>query len=183
MKPLSVDLAPFSMRREFHRVRPLARMLALAGLLLCVLAGLRVHERLLRLDSLDREAGRLAARAERAARGSADVKSEPVDAKQGAAVNAAVARLNLPWDALLDAVEAATPAQVALLSITPEPGRALVRIEAECGDSRGMIDYLTSLGRQPLFGAVNLVRHELSRDGPDSVIRFGIEVQWRGITS
>jgi Tfp pilus assembly protein PilN len=110
------------------------------------------------------------------------VRGEPVDTKQGAAVNAAVARLNLPWDALLDAVEAATPSQVVLLSITPEPGRALIRIEAECGDSKGMIDYLTSLGRQPLFGAVNLVKHELSKDGQDSVIRFGIEMHWREIT-
>jgi Tfp pilus assembly protein PilN len=183
MKRLSLDLAPFSVRREFHRVRPLARTLALLGLLLCALAGVRIHERLLRLDLLDREGEQLAARAERAARASTSAESEAIDTKQGAAVNAAVARLNLPWDALLDAVEAATPSQVALLSITPEPGRAMIRIEAECSDSKGMIDYLTSLGQQPLFGAVNLVKHELSKDGQDSVIRFGIEVQWRGITS
>ncbi|TXC79057.1 PilN domain-containing protein [Paraburkholderia azotifigens] len=182
MKRLPLDLAPLTMRREFHRVRPLARMLALLGLVLCALAGLRIHERLLRLDSLDREGERLAARAERAARASTSVRSEPIDMKQGVAVNAAVARLNLPWDALLDAIEAATPSQVALLSITPEPGRALIKIEAECSDSKGMIDYLASLGRQPLFGAVNLVKHELSKDGQDSVIRFGIEVHWRGIT-
>jgi Tfp pilus assembly protein PilN len=183
MKHLSLDLAPFSIRRELHRIRPLARVLALVGLLLCVLAGLRVHERLTRLDMLEREAQRITARAQRAMRASASVKTEPIDAKQGAAVNAAVMRLNLPWDALLDALEAATPSQVALLSITPEPARALIRIEAECGGSKDMLDYLTSLEGQPLFGAVNLVKHEVTKDGADSVIRFGVDVQWRGTGS
>jgi Tfp pilus assembly protein PilN len=91
--------------------------------------------------------------------------------------------LNLPWDDLLDAIEAATPAQIALMSITPEPGRALIRIEAECTGAREMLDYLSSLGRQPLLGRVTLTRHELVKDGMDSVLRFQVEVQWRGTGS
>jgi hypothetical protein len=183
MKRLHLDLAPFSLRRQLYRTHPAARTLALAALLLCGLAGFRAQKLISRLDALDSQAAHLAARAEQSVRSSMRVTGEPIDAKQGAAVNAAVARLNLPWGDILNAVEAATPSQVALLSLTPEPGRTLLKIEAECNGSKDMIDYLKSLGQQPQFARVNLVRHELVRDGTDGVIRFQIEAQWRGAAS
>lgn len=183
MKHLSLDLAPFSVRRELYRIRRITRVFALVGALLCVLAGIRVHEHLSRLDALDRETARLAARVERLERASKAVKTTPIDVKQGTAVNAAIARLNLPWDGLLDAIEAATPPQIALLSITPAPGRALLRIEAECNVSKDMIDYLSALEQQPMLAGVNLVKHELVKDGGDSVLRFDVEVQWRDTSS
>ncbi|CAM2139366.1 PilN domain-containing protein [Pararobbsia alpina] len=183
MRPLSLDLAPFSLRRELHRIRPAAKLFALIGVVLCVLAGIRIHDRLQHLEALDREASRLTARAERMARASTSIRTEPIDVKQGAAVNAAVGRLNLPWDALLDAIEAATPSQIALLAITPAPGRSSIRIEAECSASKDIIDYLGALEAQPVLAAVNLVKHEVVKDGVESVIRFDIEVQWRGTAS
>jgi Tfp pilus assembly protein PilN len=182
MKRLHLDLAPFSLRREWYRIGPAARALALSGLLLCVIAGFRAQKLLVRLDVLDGQLARLEARAEHV-RSSTTLRREPIDAKQAAAVNAAVARLNLPWNDILDAVEAATPSQVAVLSITPEPGRALIRIEAEAqsgeSSSADMIDYLKALEQQPLFAHVNLVKHEFAKDGADSVMRFSVEAQWR----
>ncbi|HEY3596120.1 MAG TPA: PilN domain-containing protein [Paraburkholderia sp.] len=179
MKRLHIDLAPFSVRRQFFRTRPVARWLVLAGLLLCVLAGFRAQKLLARLDSLDSEAVHLAQRAVESARSLVRVTSAPIEVKQASAVNAAVARLNLPWDDILNAVEAATPHQVALLSITPEPARALLKIEAEGGSSADMIGYLKALEQQPLFGRVYLVRNELAKDHTDGVIRFQIEAEWR----
>jgi Tfp pilus assembly protein PilN len=179
MKRLHLDLAPFSIRRELHRIRPAARALALAALLSCMLAVFQAHKLLARLDTLDQQTARLDARAERLARLSMAVKSEPIDAKQGEAVNTAVARLNLPWNDILDALEAATPSQVAVLSITPETGRGLIRIEAESSGSKDIIDYLNALEQQPLFVHVNLIEHELAKDGTDGVMRFAIEAQWR----
>jgi hypothetical protein len=182
MKRLHLDLAPFSLRREWYRIGPTPRALALAGLLVCLLAGFRAHKQFARLDVLDDELAKFETRAEHA-RWSTTMRSTPIDAKQAAAVNAAVARLNLPWNEILDAVEAATLAQVAVLSITPEPGRALIRIEAEAGSgqasSEDMIGYLKALEQQPLFVRVNLVKHELAKDGTDGVLRFSIEAQWR----
>ncbi|WP_233451588.1 PilN domain-containing protein [Paraburkholderia caribensis] len=179
MKRLHIDLAPFGWRRTLHRTHVVVRVLVLAALLLCALAGFRAYRLLAHLDSLQTETARLASRTERMARASGASSSAPIDAKQAAAVNAAVTRLNLPWGSILDAVESATPSQVALLSITPEPGRALLKIEAECGSSKDMIDYLTQLEQQPLFERVTLVRHERMRDGMEGVIRFQIEAQWR----
>ncbi|MFM0068940.1 PilN domain-containing protein [Paraburkholderia aspalathi] len=183
MKHLHLDLAPVSWRRHLHRMRPAARVLSLAALLLCVVAGFHAHKLLARLDSLDSQAARLAARAEQSAHASMTVSSAPIDPKQRVAVNAAVARLNLPWSDILNAVEAATPSQVALLSIAPEAGRELLRIEAESSGSESMIEYLKALERQPSFGRVNLVKHELAKDGMDGVTRFQIEAQWRGAGS
>jgi Tfp pilus assembly protein PilN len=179
MRSLSIDLAPFSVRREWHRIRPFARVLALIGLLLCGVAAWRAQTLLVRLQALDAQTARIVERNDRIVRAAQRVSREPLDAKQAAAVNLAVARLNLPWDALLDAIEAATPAQIALMSITPAPARALLRIEAECEDAQGMLDYLAALGRQPMLGRVTLTRHELVKDGMDKVLRFQIEVQWR----
>ncbi|MFC0398994.1 PilN domain-containing protein [Paraburkholderia rhizosphaerae] len=183
MKRLHIDLAPLSARRQLHRTHTLVRCVALAALILCVVAGMRAHKLFGRLDRLQDEQASIASHAAQAARSRATVASRPIDAKQGAAVNAAVARLNLPWDDILDAVEAATPAKVALLSITPDPSRALLRIEAEGANSDEMIGYLKSLEQQPLFERVDLVRHELAKDHTDGVIRFQIEAQWRRSTS
>lgn len=179
MKRQHIDLAPVSLRRQLHRLHPAARALAVAGLLLCVLAGVRAQKLLARLDALDAQTAHLAARAAQSARLPATVASEPIAAPQATAVNAAVARLNLPWGEILDALEAATPKQVALLSIAPEPSRATLRIEAEGSRSEDMIDYLKALEQQPLFGRVYLVKHEIARDGTDGVVRFEVEAQWR----
>jgi Tfp pilus assembly protein PilN len=183
MRSLPIDLAPFSIRREWYRIRLSARVFALAGLVLCGVAAFRAQTLLERLQTLDGESASIVERNDRAAHAARRVHSEPIDAKRAAAVNLAVARLNLPWDDLLDAIEAATPAQIALMSITPEPGRALIRIEAECEGSKQMLDYLGSLSQQPLLGRVTLTRHELVKDGMDSVFRFQVEVQWRRIGS
>lgn len=179
MKHLHLDLAPASWRRQLHRMHRAARLLSVAALLLCVVAGFHAHTLLARLDSLDSEG----ARAEQSAHPPPAVANAPIDPKQGAAVNAAVARLNLPWSDILNAVEAATPPQVALLSIAPEPGRELLRIEAESSSSKDMIEYLKTLELQPSFGHVDLVKHELAKDGMDGVTRFQIEAQWRGTGS
>jgi Tfp pilus assembly protein PilN len=179
MKRLHIDLAPLSARRQLYRSHPLMRLLALVALIACVIAGLRAHKLLSRLDVLESQQERIASHNAQAARARASVASRPVDAKQGAAVNAAVARLNLPWDDILDAVEAATPPKVALLSVTPDASRALLRIEAEGTGSDAMIGYLKALEQQPLFERVDLVRHEMSKDRMDGVIRFQIEAQWR----
>jgi Tfp pilus assembly protein PilN len=179
MKRVQIDLAPASARRQLYRSHPVVRCIALAALILCVVAGMRVHKLLGRLDALQREQERIVSRAAQSARSRATVASRPIDAKQGAAVNAAVARLNLPWDDILDAVEAATPPKVALLSITPDASRALLRIEAEGSNSDDMIGYLKALEQQSLFERVDLVRHEIAKDHTDGVIRFQIEAQWR----
>lgn len=97
---------------------------------------------------------------------------------QAAAVNSAIAQLNLPWRDVFDAVESATPASIALLALEPDAKKHLVRGLAEAKSSDGMIAYIEQLKQQAFFGAVILTRHEINEQDPNQPIRFQFEAQW-----
>lgn len=102
----------------------------------------------------------------------------PVGEQQAAAVNAAIMQLNLPWRALHDAVRAATPPSVALLSLEPDAKKRVLRITAEARGSDDMIAYVEALQKQEWFGAVTLVRHEIGEQDPNRPIRFQLDALW-----
>lgn len=102
----------------------------------------------------------------------------PVSEQQATAVNAAVMQLNLPWRALHDAVREATPNTVALLALEPDARKRVLRITAEARGSDDMLAYVEQLQKQPGFGAVTLVRHEIGEQDPNRPIRFQIDAQW-----
>jgi len=180
MNHLHIDFAPPSLLRELYRTRPIARWLAVAVVMSCIVVGFRAHELLGRLETLDRQAASFAARSGARARQSTALLQTPIDVKQAAAINAAVARLNLPWADILDALEAATPEPVSVLSVRPDPRSAQIKIEAQSSHAEDMIGYLAALEQQPSIGHVYLTKHERVHDGFGEVIRFEIEVQWRG---
>jgi hypothetical protein len=97
---------------------------------------------------------------------------------QAAAVNAAVLQLNLPWRALYDAIGAATPKTIALLSLEPDPRRRSMKITAEAKNSDDMIAYIEQLKQQEMFSAVALLRHEISEVDPNRPLRFQLDAQW-----
>ncbi len=93
-------------------------------------------------------------------------------------MNAAVLQLNLPWRALHDAIAAATPKDIALLALEPDPRRRSMKITAEARTSDEMIAYVERLKQQELFGAVALLRHEINELDPNRPIRFQLDAQW-----
>jgi Tfp pilus assembly protein PilN len=95
------------------------------------------------------------------------------------AVNGAVAQLNLPWRDMFDALEAATPASIALLSIEPDAKKHLLRATAEAKNSDDMIGYVEELKKQSFFSSVLLTRHEINEQDPNKPIRFQFEAEWR----
>jgi Tfp pilus assembly protein PilN len=103
----------------------------------------------------------------------------PVPEAQAAAVNAAVLQLNLPWRALHDAVQAGTPASIALLAMEPDAKKSSVRITAEAKSSDDMIAYVEQLQKGEWFSAVLLTRHEVNEQDPNRPIRFQLDAQWR----
>jgi Tfp pilus assembly protein PilN len=98
---------------------------------------------------------------------------------QAAAVNAAVLQLNLPWRALHDAVQAGTPANIALLALEPDARKSTVRITAEAKSSDDMIAYVEQLQKSEWFNGVLLSRHEINEQDPNRPIRFQLDAQWR----
>ncbi|TFW28407.1 PilN domain-containing protein, partial [Massilia horti] len=107
------------------------------------------------------------------------VHQPPVPTEQANAVNTAILQLNLPWRALRDAVQAATPPHVALLALEPDARKRSLRITAEARGSDEMIDYVQQLASQDWFTSVSLARHEINDQDPNRPIRFQVDAQWR----
>lgn len=179
MKRVPIDFAPPSLARTLHRTGPLAWSLALLALLLCAAAGFIGWQTVERQRVLDSQ---LAAVRSQSGAPVIVVASAPpvppVGAPQAAAVNAAVMQLNLPWRALRDAIAEATPKDVALLALEPDPRRSSMKITAEAKTSDDMIGYVERLKQQELFSAVALMRHEINELDPNRPIRFQIDAQW-----
>jgi len=88
-------------------------------------------------------------------------------------------QLNLPWRGLHDAIQAATPAAIALLALEPDARKGSVRITAEARTSDDMIAYVGQLQRIDWFGTVLLARHEINEQDPNRPIRFQIDARWK----
>jgi Tfp pilus assembly protein PilN len=99
--------------------------------------------------------------------------------EQVAAVNRAVAALNLPWDNLFGAVEAARPEKVALLNLEPDGVRRSLRLVAEARDSADMLAFVDRLAARPELATVNLVKHEIQEKDAQRPLRFQVDAQWK----
>lgn len=93
-------------------------------------------------------------------------------------VNQAIAKLNLPWTDVFDALEKASSDKVALLQVTPNSQKASVRIIAETKNADDMIEYIEVLKQQKLFTAVVLEKHEINEQDQNRPYRFQFQVQW-----
>ena len=178
MKRVRLDFARPSLRRTLFQAPRWAWGLVFGALPLCF--GVLVNV----LDYREAQEEVAALQAALQARAGAPVLRPvaqtlpPVSEQQAAAVNAAVMQLNLPWRALHEAVRGATPPSVALLALEPDARKRVLRITAEARGSDDMIAYIEALQKQDWFGAVTLVRHEISEQDPNRPIRFQLDAQW-----
>jgi len=180
MRKMHIDFAPPSLRRTLHRAPRGAWSLVLMALVLLpnlAGSGMRYREQAQTVARLEAQSQAHTRQAE-VAKVAAPVRA-PVPEAQAGAVNAAVLQLNLPWRALHDAIQAATPAGIALLALEPDAKKSNMRITAEAKSSDDMIAYVAQLQQVEWFGAVALVRHEINEQDPNRPIRFQIDAQWK----
>ena len=177
MKRVRVDFAPASLRRTLFRAPRAAWGASFGGLALCSAALVQVQDYREAREEVDAQLAALRARAAVPVQASVPQQS-PISEPEAAAVNGAIAKLNLPWRALHDAVRAATPASVALLALEPDAKKRVLRISAETRTSEDMLAYVTALGEGKLFGAVTLVRHEVVEQDPNRPLRFQLDAAW-----
>ncbi len=180
MKKVRIDFAPPSLARTWHRAprgtwSVLIAALALAGPLASTVAQYRGLQRV----EAERTAQVAQAQARAVARAPVAAPARTVPPAQAGAVNASVQQLNLPWRGLHDAVQAATPATIALLALEPDARKSSVRITAEAKNSDDMIAYVEALQRVEWFTTVLLARHEINEQDANRPIRFQIDAQWR----
>jgi Tfp pilus assembly protein PilN len=160
-------------------LHPLAWLLALgcvggAGYAISALTGMRSAT-----QELSRDLVRFEARkdAEEARRQRAPQVAIPE--QQAKAVNAAIAKLNLPWRDLFDAIESATPPSIAVVSLEPDASKRAIRGTAEAATSDSMVAYIDGLKHQALFIDVVLTRHEINTQDPNKPLRFQFEAEWK----
>lgn len=186
MNPLRIDFAPRSLGREIALMSPLSWLSAAIGLALCVAGFVAVGDMLQQQGARQAEVKQLqsqiAARtapvaSTRKSATSATSAASAISEAQASAVNSAIQQLNVPWSRLLDAIELATPATVALLELAPDAKRNLVKGVAETKSTAAMIDYIGRLKQQPFFGNVVLTRHVINQES-DRSIRFEFEAEW-----
>lgn len=175
MKKVRIDFAPPGLGRALYAGPRVALALLLMSLgMMPSLVGTSM-----KYQALLREQARAQARVEAAVPRARAPARAPVPEAQASAVNAAVRQLNLPWRALHDAVQSATPAGIALLALEPDAKTRTLRITAEAKNSDDMIGYIEALRQQDWFGSVDLVRHEIEEQDPNRPIRFQIDAGWR----
>ena len=179
MKRVRIDFAPPGLARAIHRTGLAGWSLAALALALCAAAGAAGWQMHVRQRALESQIALARAHAAAPVVAAAPAAPRvPIPAAQAAAVNNAVMQLNTPWQALRDAIGAATPASIALLSLEPDPRRRSMRITAEAKTSDDMIAYVEQLKQQELFGNVALAHHEISELDPNKPIRFQLDAQW-----
>lgn len=178
MKTVRIDFAPRGLRRALFRAPRTTWVLLWGAIVLAPTAVTSHIQYRERLQQHERRVARVAA-ATAAPVAAPAVVRPPLPAAQVTAVNATVRQLNLPWRALHDAIQAATPATVALLALEPDAKKSSVRITAEAKSSDEMIAYVEQLRAVEWFSGVLLTRHEINEQDPNRPIRFQIDAQWR----
>ena len=88
-------------------------------------------------------------------------------------------QLNTPWSALLDALEASLPDDVALVAIEPDAGQGSVRLQVEAKALDTLLAYARELRSIPLFADVNLVKHETNEQDGNRPMRLSLNIRLR----
>lgn len=178
MKHSCIDFAPPSPTRTWARTHWTSMAAGTAAIALLATTLAQVSVLCDELAALEWQYTQTAQRIEQQRAGTA--KPVPVIAKpQAEAINRVIGKWNVPWPALLDTLEAATPATVALLSIEPDPKKQRLRGTAEAKNTSEMLDYLSRLKAQSLLQQVGVVRHEINEQDPNRPVRFQFEAHWK----
>jgi Tfp pilus assembly protein PilN len=177
MRRSHIDFARPSALRALRLVGPMTRLALAAGIIACAGAGFASYTLLAQADARALEIQGLQQRIEARTR-PAPRRIEPISAAQAKAVNDIVARLNLPWRDVFQAIEAATPSGIALLELAPDAERNALKGTAEAKNSDEMLAYIERLAQQRFFSAVQLTRHELNEQEPMRPIRFQFQAEW-----
>lgn len=177
MNAVKIDFSAGSIRRTLFHTGPAVLLLAGAGLLLCATAAQRswqVRQQRARASEIQQIRQRVAALSQVPR----EVATVVIGPAQAQFVNSAIGQLNLPWRDLLDAVQGATPREIGLLALEPEPRKQLLKLTAEAKTSDDMVAYVAQLKQQAMFTNVMLVRHEMNEQDPHRPLRFQVEAVW-----
>ncbi len=178
MKKHYIDFAPPSWYRRWYQISPLNLALLVLALLWLGAVFLQQNQIQQSLQQQNAELAKLQNRLQARAEVKAPVVASNIEPLQAKAVNLAINQLNLPWRDLLQALEQATPKEIALLALEPDAKSSTLRVQAESKSSLEMAAYLKKLRRVGMFDNVVLTRHEINEQDPNHPLRFQFEAHW-----
>jgi hypothetical protein len=93
---------------------------------------------------------------------------------------AVVRQLALPWAAMVQAVEGASSAEVALLQMQPDAQQRQLRLTAEARSEKAMLAYLERLAAAPILADVHIASHQVMLEEPRRPIQFTVLARLKG---
>jgi hypothetical protein len=175
----------YQQERPFHWAGPVLLALALAALALTVAYYLELNDRAAgweaRLEQAELRQG-LRPSAKNSAGNPAGIfagRGQAGLALEVGRANEVVRQLTLPWEQLFQAVESAGSKHIALLALEPDIEKKLVKINGEARDIAVLLNYITRLEKQEVFGPVYLQSHQVQQ-GSERSVRFSLLAVWRG---
>ncbi|MCW5631792.1 MAG: hypothetical protein KIT17_00500 [Rubrivivax sp.] len=167
------------MGSAWRRLLAAAALLAGLGMLLLALEGWQRAR-------ADRHAARAALeslRAEAQANTTRSQRQRSAEAERGAAMkaeatSAIVARLNIPWPRLLEALERSAPAAMTVTSMESDGKARRFTINAEGPAMPTLLDFAERLGKAPEFERVNLLQHEQREGERRPVVKLTVASTW-----
>lgn len=102
-----------------------------------------------------------------------------VSAEERRAWNQVVRQLNTPWAALLDALETATPEDVALVSVEPDARQSSVRLQVEAKSLDALLSHAQALKATEPFAEVTPLKHETNEQDPNRPVRLTLNLRLR----
>lgn len=97
-----------------------------------------------------------------------------------AAINEAIAQLNLPWADLFAAIESELPKAVALLALEPDSRRQVLKIVAKARTPDDMLGFIAKLDAGQQFAEVTLLKYEVDGEDAGAAVRFVLQARWGG---
>ncbi|MDH5479706.1 MAG: PilN domain-containing protein [Nitrosomonas sp.] len=92
--------------------------------------------------------------------------------------NVILGQINLPWEALFDAIEHASNEDVALMTLQPSVDSQSLRVGGEARNMSELLDFVEALERDIIFKNVHLLNYKIKLDNPHRPIIFLLTASW-----
>ena len=96
--------------------------------------------------------------------------------------NAILDQINLPWEAMFDAIEHAATEEIALLSLQPNVAGRTLRLSGEAKDMSELLNFVEALERELVFENVHLLNYKIKQDNPHRPIIFLLTAAWMQVS-
>ena len=110
---------------------------------------------------------------------SVETTSTVISAEKKLQIQTIVTALIMPWNKLLQAIEGANIADIALLNLVPNTKSQQIILSGEGKDLQTVLSYVNQLQAQPMLEKVYLQKHTVDTSNISKPVKFTIFTQWR----